>query len=76
VLATNYELVSKSAMANLWLPAEYKERCKVENITYYPQDKGRHSNTYASKDLERGEPAIKLKAINLIEVKKLLSAVN
>jgi hypothetical protein len=75
VLETNYELASKSHTANLWLPGSYKSSFKLNKITFYQEGKGRHSNTYASRGLERGKAAIKIKLFTLPEAKELLSSI-
>ncbi|MHA2847817.1 hypothetical protein [Vibrio harveyi] len=48
--------------ALVWLPysSEALEQLTMEK-TLYPEDKGRHSNTYASPGLSKGEKAIRVK---------------
>lgn len=50
------------AYANVWLPKSNNEvDLRGVEFTYYPEEKGRHSNTYSTPGLAKGEPALKLK---------------
>ncbi|MBY8223870.1 hypothetical protein KW523_14070 [Vibrio fluvialis] len=47
---------------NVWLPKPSHD-VDLSGIEYteYPEDKGRHSNTYGTPGLFKGEPALKIK---------------
>ncbi|MBJ6957696.1 hypothetical protein JG654_15180 [Vibrio cholerae] len=51
--------------ANVWLPMP-PESIEVPDIEaqIYPAGKGRHSNTYTSPGLEKGEPALPFNSPN------------
>jgi hypothetical protein len=75
VLETNYEAKDTGTLANIWLSAVYLNKCDGLNVAQYPEGKGRHSNTYASRALERDKAAIKVKLISMAEAENLLSAI-
>jgi hypothetical protein len=75
VLETNYEVTDSGSLANLWLPAVHLNKCDGLNVAQYPEGKGRHSNTYPSKGLERDKAAIKVKLTSMTEAENLLSAI-
>lgn len=72
VLETNYDLNTRSADANVWVPVEYKNRLSRFTVIDYPEGKGRHSNTYPSKGLERDKGAIKVKLSSLADAGSML----
>jgi hypothetical protein len=74
VLETNYETTNSGSLANLWLPAIHTNKCSQLNVVQYPEGKGRHSNTYASKGLEKDKAAIRVKLTSMAEAESLLSA--
>lgn len=65
---------TSSAYALVWLPynSAALEQLTMEK-TVYPEDKGRHSNTYASPGLSRGERAIRLKILTSDDLANLMS---
>ena len=73
VLETNYE--NEAVQACVWLPIEFKTRTLGPNLILYPEGKGRHSNTYPSKGLEKGKAAIKLKLNDTIDAEKIITAI-
>lgn len=75
VLETNYETVNQGMKANVWVPVEYKSRLSKFNIVDYPEGKGRHSNTYPSKGLERDKGALKIVLSSLSEAELMLSRI-
>jgi hypothetical protein len=50
-------------------------KCDGLNVAQYPVGKGRHSNTYSSKGLQRDKAAIKVKLTSMTEAENLLSAI-
>lgn len=75
VLETNYDTTNSASLANLWLPALHASKCDGLNIVNYPEGKGRHSNTYPAKGLERDKAAIKVKLTNLADAERLLTSI-
>jgi hypothetical protein len=75
VLETNDEATNSASLANLWLPALHMYKCDGLNVIYYSEGKGRHSNTYPAKGLERDKAAIKVKLTSMAEAEKLLSSI-
>ena len=75
VVETNYETRDTGSHASIWLPAQYLNKCNGFNVVQYPEGKGRHSNTYPSKGLERDKAAIKVKLTSMTEAENLLSAI-
>ena len=75
VLETNYEATNSASLANFWLPEMYMDKCDGLNVVHYPEGKGRHSNTYPAKGLERGKAAIKVKLTSMAAAEKLLSSI-
>lgn len=67
---------NSSEYALVWLPynSDALEQLKMEKAIY-PEDKGRHSNTYASPGLSRGDIAIRLKVQTNDELDNLLNYV-
>lgn len=59
--------------ANMWLPHPFGsiEMPEVEHVIY-PHDKGRHSNTYTTPGLERGEVVLKLKITTPNDIENLV----
>ncbi|WOJ91023.1 HNH endonuclease [Methylocapsa polymorpha] len=51
---------NKENAAFVWLPYPREGQTIPEIALEYPGESGRHSNTYASPGLRRGEPALKL----------------
>ncbi|ROO74757.1 hypothetical protein [Vibrio crassostreae] len=59
--------------ANVWLPEPFGNVTLPEiPTTHYPEDKGRHSNTYGTPGLTRGEPALKIKVQTLEHIETFL----
>ena len=75
VLETNYDAIDTGSLANLWLPVMYSNKCDSLNVVQYPEGKGRHSNTYPSKGLERDKAVIKVKLTSTAEAQSLLTAI-
>ncbi|NOI89785.1 hypothetical protein F0235_04935 [Vibrio splendidus] len=65
---------STSEHALVWLPhnADALKELSCEKVVY-PEEKGRHSNTYASPGLKRGDAAIRAKIKTEQELNELLS---
>ncbi|WP_064604425.1 hypothetical protein [Photobacterium sp. J15] len=59
--------------ANVWLPHPF-DSIEMPAITLqvYPQDKGRHSNTYSTPGLQRGEVVLKLKITSQHDIENLV----
>ncbi|EAS45761.1 hypothetical protein C9J48_06355 [Photobacterium profundum] len=61
------------AFANVWLPYPFGS-IEMPDIahTVYPHDKGRHSNTYTTPGLQRGETVLKLKITTQNDIECLI----
>ncbi|MGF1760081.1 hypothetical protein L4D76_19510 [Photobacterium sagamiensis] len=60
--------------ASVWLPHPFASTEFPDiSLQVYPQNKGRHSNTYASAGLERGEAALKLKVVSRDDIDRLIA---
>lgn len=66
----------KGHYANVWLPHFSYAKTLPNNVLLYPKGKGRHSNTYASRGLEKGKPALKIKIKNSMELAELISYID
>ena len=66
----------KGRYANVWLPHFSYVNTLPNNVLLYPKVKDRHSNTYASRGLEKGETALKIKIKSSMELAELISYID
>ncbi|GAL03994.1 hypothetical protein JCM19237_2145 [Photobacterium aphoticum] len=67
------DVPQNGAFANVWLPyPQGNTSLPAVSHSVYPADKGRHSNTYQTPGLHRGEPVLKLKVSSAEDIEQLL----
>lgn len=61
---------------HVWLPHFTHAKTMPQNALPYPADKGRHSGTYASPELQKGKPALRVTVKTNSELTGLISYIN
>jgi hypothetical protein len=61
---------------HVWLPHFSHAKEVPQNTISYPADKGRHSGTYASPELQKGKPALRVTVKTNSELTGLISYIN
>ena len=61
---------------HVWLAHFTHAKTVPQNTLAYPADKGRHSGTYASPELQKGKPALRVTVKTNSELTGLISYIN